>query len=474
MATLYDRLLEDPTHFHDAVYSEGFSFSAEQLEAIQLSGIKKRFSELRPQLSMLDKLATEQNINEINSIDDVVPLLFSHTVYKSYPLSYLEKNRFDKLTRWMNGLTTVDLSGLDASGIASIDDWLDFIEEQTGLLISHTSGTTGKLSFVPRSKEQWRQTLTCSARMLRDWWGAGSGPDLLEETRPLIIPGYRYGGSAAQRANNFMIEMFAGSEDNALFMYPNMRFSADVASLGGRLRALESRGEIGAADISPVLLERRQSLLELEKRRPEDIKTFFETAQQKFADKDVYIAGVWTLLYEWARQGQERGLSNIYGKNSILFSGGGKKGVALPDDYREQIKTFLGFDNTYEMYAVSEQMSVNIMCEHGHYHFPPVNIPFLLDPVTGESLPRKDNVTGRMAMLDLMPNSYWAGLITGDEVTWAGWEKPCQCGRTGPYIYDTIRRYSEKEGGDDRVVCAGAPEAHDKALDFLAQLADFG
>jgi hypothetical protein len=39
-------------------------------------------------------------------------------------------------------------------------------------------------------------------------------------------------------------------------------------------------------------------------------------------------------------------------------------------------------------------------------------------------------------------------------------------------VYPTIRRYSEKEGGDDRVLCSGAPEAHDNALAFLAGLAE--
>src|SRR5690606_36897536 len=253
-----------------------------------------------------------------------------------------------------------------------------------------TSGTTGKLSFVPRSKEQWRQGIVHSGCMLRHWWGPDSGPDMANENRPLIIPGYRYGGSATQRANDFMIEMFAGSEDNALFMYPNSRFSADVVSLAGRLRAAEARGEQGMLEISPALLKRREELLELEKRRPQDWQNFFDTARTKVGGKDVYIAGVWTMLYDWAEEGLKQGHSGIFGKGSVLFSGGGKKGKALPDNYREVIKEFLGFDTSYEMYAVSEQMGYCIMCEAGHYHVPPVIVPILLDPETGALLPRED------------------------------------------------------------------------------------
>jgi hypothetical protein len=115
-------------------------------------------------------------------------------------------------------------------------------------------------------------------------------------------------------------------------------------------------------------------------------------------------------------------------------------------------------------------MGLCMMCERGNYHIPPIIVPFLLDPETGRPLPREDGITGRFAGLDLMPQTYWAGLITGDEVTLSGWETPCACGRIGPHVVPPVRRYSEKEGGDDRIVCAGAPEAHDRALEFLAEL----
>ena len=470
MSDLYEALMQDPLNYHDACYDAGFRLTAEQLHNVQLAGIRKRFGELRPKLSVLDKLASEQGIDAIDSIDDIAPLMFPHTIYKSYPMSYLERARFDKLTRWLGGLTTEDLSQVDASGIDSIDAWLDLLDAETDLLVSHSSGTTGKLSFVPRTKAQWRQTVVHSGHMLRHWWGPDSGPDLFNDNWPVIIPGYRRGYQAAQRANDYMIGLFAGSEDNALFLYPEGKFSADIASLAGRLKSAEARGELGSLQVSDTLMQQREHLLAMEARRGQDLQDFFDRAIGKFGGKNVYIAGVWTLLFNWADQGGKRGLSNVFSKDSILFSGGGKKGQALPENYREVIKTFLGFDTVYEMYATSVLMAVSMLCEAGHYHFPPVLVPFLLDPDSGATLPRKDNVTGRLAMLDLMPNTYWAGLVTGDEVTWAGFDKPCACGRHGPFIYDRISRYSEKQGGDDKILCAGAPEAHDRALDFLAEL----
>jgi hypothetical protein len=470
MSDYFTTLLADPSSFHNAPYHLGFQLTPAQLEQLHLEGARLRFAALRPNLSVLDRLATEQNIHAITKIDDIAPLLFPHTVYKSYPIRYLERAEFTKLTKWLAGLTTRDLSHIDATGIQSIDDWIDLIEANSEIMVQHTSGTTGKLSFIPRTKDEWRQTIVHSAIIMRDWWGANTGPDILRDGIPIVIPGYRYGAAATQRGNSIQVDLYARGEENALFLYPNARFSADVASLGGRLRAAEARGEAGIADIPPVLLERREALLELEKRRPADMQNFFEEAQRRFGGKDVYLTAMWAILYDWAEEGLKRGYKGIFGKNSVLLTGGGKKGKAMPDNWRERVLEFLGFNNFYEMYATSEMIGLCLMCEHGMYHIPPVIVPFLLDPKTGEPLPRIDGTTGRFAGLDLMPHTYWAGLVTGDELTLSGWQTPCACGRTGPHVVPPVRRYSEQEGGDDRIVCAGAPEAHDRALEFLAEL----
>ena len=71
-------------------------------------------------------------------------------------------------------------------------------------------------------------------------------------------------------------------------------------------------------------------------------------------------------------------------------------------------------------------------------------------------------------MIDLAYQQRWGGVLSGDEVTMTF--DRCACGRDGPFIDDDVRRYSEKEGGDDKITCAGAPEAHDNALAFLAEL----
>ncbi|MBU9312540.1 hypothetical protein LGN04_25825 [Burkholderia multivorans] len=472
MSTLYSRLLDEPAALVGACYDEAFRLTPQQILDIQLSGARRRFADLRARIPVLDRLGSEQGIDDIQRLDDVAPLLFAHTVYKSYPMSYLERGQFDRLTRWLNGLTAEDISHVDASGIKLIDDWIDLLDAQTNLRVFHTSGTTGKLSFLPRTDREWRQNIALSANRIRDWRGPGSGPDLLAEQRPLIAPAYRLGASAAARGGGYQVEMYAGGEENALFMYPDARFSADVASLSGRLSAAEAQGELGALQISPALLARRDELVRVERERPEQLRRFFAEAIRRFGGKDVYIGAVWSILYDTATEGLARGARGVFGERSVLHTGGGKKGKNMPDNWRDQLVEFLGFDNFYEFYGCSEQMGFCMRCEEGHYHVPPTTIAFLLDPATGKPLPRKDGLTGRFASLDLLPSTYWAGLVTGDEITMCGLEKPCRCGRSGAYLLPAIRRYTEKEGGDDKVICAGAPAAHDEALNFLTELSE--
>jgi hypothetical protein len=472
MSDLYERLLDDPVALIDACYYDGYRLSRDQIEAVQLAGARKRFRELRPRLSVLDKLAAEQGVQDIETLDDLAPLIFAHTVYKSYPTSFIEKNRYDRMTKWLNGLTTVDLRAVDTEGIDSVDGWMDALDRQTQLRVFHTSGTSGKLSFIPRLRAEWRQLILMSGHIIRDHWGPNSGPDMVKNPRPLIVPGYRYGCANQQRGNEFLIELLAGGEQNTLFMYPNMRFSADVASLSGRLRVAEARGEQGALQLSPALLRRRDEIAALERERPQALAQFFERAIARFGGRDVYIATLWPILFEWAEDGLKRGLRNVFGSGTVVFTGGGAKNRVLPDNWREQVFEFLGTSRTYEFYGSSEVMAVCPKCEAGNYHVPPTLVTFLLDKETGKPLPRKDGQTGRFAMFDLLPSTYWAGIVTGDKIMTGGWDEPCACGRLGQYLHPTIQRYSQLEGGDDKVMCSGAPEAHDKAMEFLANLSE--
>jgi hypothetical protein len=469
MNDLHARLGQSPEAIYDIRFHQCFDLSVDQIQDIHLEGARRRFETLRGSVRALEKLAAEQGVERIDTLDDVVPLLFKDTVYKSYPLSFLERGRFDALTRWLDGLTSIDLSGVDVAGIELVDDWIDRLDEATELRIAHTSGTSGKLSIIPRTRQHWLDQVRLTAGCVRDWHGPDSGPDLFAGATPYIRPSERYGASAQHRAAEAMVELVAVSEENTLFLYPDDRFSADMASLAGRIRTAESRGEAGKLELSPALLARREEFAKRNARRPDATRHFFEEARRRFGGRDVLLHAIWVTLLDAAEDAQKQGIHNLFGPNSALTTGGGFKGRTVPPDWREQIVDFIGFDNAYEYYGMTEMISNAPRCREGNYHVSPVTVPFLLDPDSGKALPRRGTQTGRFAFLDLLADNYWGGLVTGDQVTMGGWDDSCACGRPGPYVHPDIRRFSEIEGGDDKIDCAGAPEAHNRAMEYLVE-----
>ena len=467
MSAYLEQLMESPSALLDNSYDLNFRLTRAEVDKLQKHWVQTRFAQLKDNIVYLNKLAKEHDITEIRETDDVLPLLFGHTVYKSYPMSNLERNRFDKLTKWLGGLITIDISHVDASGVTGIDEWMDLLDRETELRLFNSSGTTGKLSFMPRTRKQAEQIAIIASNMLRDWRGTDSAPDMLKKHRPLINPGYRQGGGTAQRMASVQAELYAGGFDNALFLYPDARMSADIQSLAGRMRAAEAKGELGALEIPQSLLERREEFMERERNRPQAMEKFLQEAIRRFEGQDIYIGTIYGMILDWAQDGLARGQRDLFGKDSFMACGGGMKGRVFPDNWKGIIQEFMGFDSFFETYGMTECMGMGGLCEHDKYHLPITTVPFLLDPKTGDLLPRRDGTVGRYAFFDLLPETYWGAIITGDKVEMSGWEKDCACGRSGIYIEKEISRYSAEEGGDDKVLCSGAPEAHNNAMDFL-------
>ena len=435
-------------------------------QAQQLAMVAARFGELRPKVAQLDKLASLQGVDRISALNDVTPLLFQHTVYKSYPVSLLEKGRFDLLTRWLGGLTLHDLSRVDLSGCDSIDSWFDALEAQTPLRPSHSTGTTGKLSILPRDREELERFEQHRVRGLVEPFR--DEPDSLAALRdgdnpiPIVYPSYRWGRQTAQRMLDGYVRKL-GSEETTYALYNDFN-SADVASLAGRVRGASQKGALEEMKISPALLQRFKTSLARQANQAQDQEAFFERILANLAGRKVLCFGAVPFLYNWTVLGEARGLQSLFAPESVITSGGGLKGASVPDDWQERVERFLGAKLRFG-YGMSELISGHGMCPQGHYHVSPYTVPFVLDAETGAPLPREGAQTGRYAVFDLLAGSYWGGFVTGDKVTvtWDG----CACGRRGPYVHRTIERVSELEGGDDKISCSGSNDAHEEAMQWL-------
>ena len=114
--------MDDPINFFGQSYTQMHSIDRRELEALQRQAMTIRFQQHRSSIEMLRKLADRLGITALDEFDDVVPLFFSHTAFKSYPAALVDKKRFDLMTKWLDKLTSYDLSGVDTAGCAGIED----------------------------------------------------------------------------------------------------------------------------------------------------------------------------------------------------------------------------------------------------------------------------------------------------------------------------------------------------------------
>jgi hypothetical protein len=469
-----DELAKAPEKFLNLTITEMHSIPNDTIQQIHTEGLRNHFNTMVARVPVLAKLAEEQNVHEIREIADAGPLLIAHSVYKSYPLSVLENGRFDQLTKWLDKLSAHDLSKLDASKCQSIDEWIDFLDANTEIRVKHSSGTTGKLSFVPRCVSEMD---TVAKGFMRFFEGFGDEPDAHLhdfETLPVIHAGYRHGAMGQARLLDAVTRYFHNGDDSWVTTSNPGRLSADVLSIGGRIQGAEQRGELGKLKISPALLARRDAFIQEQSQSAERTRAFFEDISSRLRGRRVVISGTVAQMFDLAEEGLKHGVTNAFAPDSLVHIAGGMKGRTLPDDYQQRIADFIGVPEYPRMgYGMTEMVNAtHRACPQGRYHFRPNIVPFVIDHETGEQKPRTGTQTGRFGFIDLAITTHWGGFLTGDEVTLTYGDDPCSCGRTGVHVHPNIRRYTEKEGGDDKITCAGAPDAHDRALDFISQLSE--
>ena len=449
-----------PEKWTELPFDALMSLSRAEVAGPQLEALVRRFESLRGGIAALDKLASRQKVDRFDSVEGSLPLFFDHRVYKSYPLSLIDKRDYPRLTNWLNRLTTHDLNAIPLDGVTSIDSWIDRLEEH-GMIIGHSTGTTGKLSFIPRSRVEWPAWV--EAYFLCQLGSFGVDTRTVEIAN-ISVSGYRSGHQMMTKMTKLFAEVEGGGVDkrNLLYDYP---ISADVLSLAARLQQAEERGE--ELEVDPELLKGREQLIEASRHRAEDMVNWYAQQADKFRGQRVRLGGTGADLVRLAVAGREQGIVSEFAPGSILVTGGGMKGYKdAPENWEELIQEFYGIDQISSMYSMSECMGLAPLCSQGYYHFMPFTIPILLDE-DAKQLPESGEQTGRMALFDLLAQTYWGGFISGDQITMI-WDEDCPCGWKGPRMTRDIQRFAQMEGGDDKITCAGTAKAYNEFMDFVS------
>lgn len=351
-------------------------------------------------------------------------LLFPDNVFKSYEVENPEREP-EKFHQWVRTLTSHDLSFTPQKG-KSLEALLEQYN-QNGLFLGFSSGTSGKLTFLPR--DQFTQSM-----IARSYVEAVDSTVTLNKGKDYFILGIP--------SRTFLQVGFNGrtvattlSPDRVTFGMDHL--ASDVVRLRMRgPRSLKEKVKNKAIQYMGPKVERRV------------VRTLVTALQEHKHDRVVFLAPPF-LLVESARYVIEQGLDLKVTEESFLASTGGFKGRAVTS--REAMNKLLSeafgiSESQYlDLYGMTESNSIMVECtEENNKHVPPWMELVLLGE-NMEPLEQSGVVTGRYAFLEPSSRSFPAFITTGDEITvdFDG----CSCGKKTPIVTKIGRAMSVEDRG---------------------------
>jgi hypothetical protein len=420
-----------------------------ELEPLWLAAANERLRQQRARIPVLGRLADERGVDEIRTLGDLIPLLFAHSNYKSYPDAFLSKGRWDLMNRWLDTLSAERVEGVDVEGIADQDEWIERLHA-AGHMVFATSGTSGKNSFLPATP--FDREFSMQALLPIITWVQGIQP---RQDRAVFILGPKYAPNRVALYFRELAERF-GQPDARFFLTDEPMKVSEISRMAAIRRAIAA-GTAKPSEIADFEREAKERQADMAHRLDALIDVLLEHRREP-----MIIGGFWAQYWMIVERARARGVSaGEFHPETVITGGGGTKGANLPDDYEAQILDFFGLTraNVQLGYGMSE-LSAGCPMVDDRYRPMPWVIPLILDDA-GEVLLNADAnsgegglVEGRFAFFDVSIEGRWGGVVTGDRVV-ADFSTP-----NVSIVHGSVVRYSELEGGDDKLTCAGTVDAY--------------
>lgn len=436
--------------------ADAYSAYNDEVRQTQIAAINERLQEQIDRIKLVKLRASDADVSEVTSLEDVVPLLLPHTAYKSYPEAFLVDKKWDRLTKWLGTVSAYPTGSVDLSGVNEIDDWVAACGK-AGLHVSCSSGTTGKSAMLVSSQ----QDLDFAARdgVAAVEWGSDIRTGDMRATAGAS-------GAVAYTPRNLAMGMglMGAFVDPAA---PRFNSGLPPVTIGSMTKMITLRKAIADGTAKPGEIAEFEAESAARQEGLDAAQTGSVDDIIAKRDKKLYITGMWGSLYPFAEAVRAKGYGakDFHPENGV-YLGGGLKRAQLPDDYREYVyETFnLQPRFIFQMYGMQELNTSLPRCQKGHrYHLPAwlVAVPLnregdALVPQTGDG-----PIEARAAFFDLSMDGRWGGVISGDriEIDFS----PCVCGNASPSIKDDVARYADLEG-DDKIGCAGTVDAYVRGL----------
>jgi len=429
--------------------ADPYAFSDTYLDPLQLQAIDDRFQQRRTQLPVLAQRASDSGVDRVTALQDVLPLLFPHSLYKSYPEAFVTQGRWDRMNQWLGTLSTQSMDGIDLDGITDIDDWLSRLHA-AGHLVYSSSGTSGKCALLPSTAEDF----DFAAKTWREFFRWAFGTEAKQDLPAFILLPSRGAHVFVPTMNRLGQDVGRPGQVHFLSDLPST--AAEGNRLGSLRRAI-AEGRATPTEIAALETFGAERQQEMGDRLIELVDHLVEHRHEP-----IFMLALYQQMFQIMQELRARGIEDAFHPDSAILTGGGRKADnTMPPDYREQVRAFLAPVRLVELYGMSELTAHCPPCPQDAWHVPPTVALLVLDK-TGEQLlnPARGEggvVEGRMAFVDVAVEGRWGGLITGDNIT-ANFSA-CGCGRPGPTV-TSIVRYSDLPEGDDKLTCAGSMDAY--------------
>ena len=402
-----------------------FRIPLKEAEKLQLSCIKQAFIHNYNNNRFYHKFCKERTVtpDDIKTNEDLLKIpLIPDKFFKDYPSG-------KDFALWLANIYTGEVPNITIrQKNPTFDDIIKAFYE-AGIIVSYSSGTGGRYTFIPRNKKTFLNAEYALAKtvvtMAYPLWKHDSYGYLL-------MPNPK---------KNFI---FAGK---ALEVYYDA--VKDVTSAIDR--------EV-TTDLVQITMGNRKGL------KSKIIRYFSYRQTKKMIDniiawlekrdkaKDtITLLGAPYILYSVMEKLKSEGKSFDFGDRGGIANGGGWKGIKnmTHEEYRKDIKEILGIPGklVMDVYSMVEGNGWMIHCPEGHYlHAPYAHYkPLVLD---AEYKPVAYGEWGRFGFLDGISTSHPSFVVTGDEVKLL--EHCPVCDRPGPVLEPQVRRAK----GEDIRGCA--------------------
>jgi len=398
-----------------------------EAQQMQLKALRYAFKRQYEQNQIYHKFCKEHKVSpdDIKTNNDLpkIPLV-PDKFFKDYPHG-------KEFAIWLGNIYTGTLPQVVIEqSRPSYDDIINAFNK-AGLLVTYSSGTGGRHTFIPRDRRTFYASEYAVAKslvtMIYPLWD-------YDMYGYLLMP------------NPKKTNIYAG---RALEIYFDAVHDVQVAidrEITTELIRMTMTGQKGVKSKIVRLAARRQS-----KKMINNIISWLQSHEK--TDHKIAFVGAPFILYQVMQKMKQDGLVfDFEGRGAVATGGGWKlyEGDRIPvKDFRKMVKDMLGIteDKCLDVYGMVEGNGWMVQCPEGHYLHAPYSYykPLVLDE---EYKPVGYGESGRFAFLDAAAYSYPGFIITGDRVKLL--ERCPVCDRPGPVLEPEVTRAA----GEDTRGCA--------------------